>query len=162
MRLAYFTRCSRVRTMVGWLMPRGLVACRRGAAAVEFALASIPLVMMILGFVATNSVFLALSTMQGSTLNAAMLMSSGQITSFQSRAVTCSSSLGTTTAEYYACQGLPSWATFTVTASESCSSPATVTVSLSGTGSAIADTYGFFAGRNVSAQSVMMKQGTCP
>src|ERR1700689_1390806 len=105
MRLAYFTRCSRVRTMVGWLMPRGLVACRRGAAAVEFALASIPLVMMILGFVATNSVFLALSTMQGSTLNAAMLMSSGQITSFQSRAVTCSSSLGTTTAEYYACQG---------------------------------------------------------
>jgi Flp pilus assembly protein TadG len=158
--LAYLARVPT--GAAGWLMPRGLLGCRRGAAAVEMALVSIPFMIMLFGFVATNSIFLSLSGMQANSFNAAMMMSTGQITSFQGKAVTCSTSYGSTTAEYYACQGLPSWATFTVTASESCTSPATVTVNLSSSNSALADTYGFFTGKSISAQSVLMKQGTCP
>jgi Flp pilus assembly protein TadG len=141
-----------------------LIGCRRGAAALEFALVCAPFMIMLFGFIAMNSVFLNLSAMQGNSLNAAMVMATGQITSFQSRSVTCSNSLSATSAEYYACQGLPSWATFAVTASENCTSPATVTVLLSvdGASAALADVYGFFSGRTLSMQSILMKQGTCP
>jgi Flp pilus assembly protein TadG len=141
-----------------------LAGCRRGVAALEFALVSAPLMIMLFGFVAMNSVFLSLASMQGNVLNASMVMATGQITSFQGRAVTCSGSLSTTSAEYYACQGLPSWVTFTATASENCTSPATVTVTLSADASsaALADVYGFLSGKTLSTQSVLMKQGTCP
>ena len=162
MHLTGFTRASIAQAIAGRLRARGLGACRRGAAAVEFALLSLPFLTMIFGFIATNAVYLSLAAMQGSAMNAAMLMATGQITSFQSKAVTCSSSLTSTQAEYYACQNLPAWATFSVNASESCTSPATVTVNLSSSGTALGDVYGFFTGKSVSTQSVLMKQGTCP
>lgn len=137
---------------------------RPGTAAVEFALVSVPMLMLLFGFVATNAVFLTLTSMQNNVQNATVMMATGQITSFQSKAVTCGSGLTATQAEYYACQNLPSWATFTVTATESCTAPATVTVKLTVNASAagLVDTYGFYTGKTLQAQATNMKQGTCP
>ena len=143
---------------------RAIAACRRGVAALEFALASGPMLLLLFGFIAINAVFYTWSSMLASAQNAAMLVATGQITSFQSTATTCSGSLTSTQAEYYACQNLPPWATFTVTASENCTSPAMVTVqvSASATSAALSDVYSIFAGKTLQVQSNMMKQGTCP
>jgi Flp pilus assembly protein TadG len=143
-----------------------LVRSRRGVAALEFALAATPFLMMVFGFISANMIFISWSNMQNSAYNAAFLMATGQITSFQSRAVTCSGSLSSTSAEYYACQNLPTWATFTANASESCSTsvPSTVTVQVSSSASPTGgtDIYSFFTGKNVVANATMIKQGTCP
>jgi len=142
----------------------GLRQCRRGAAALEFALASVPLMMIIFGFFATNAIFLTLATMQNNVQYAVGLMATGQITSFQSAAVSCAGTYTTSQAEYYACKNLPSWATFTVTATESCTSPASVTVKLTvgATSAAIADIFSFYSGKTLQALATNMKQGTCP
>jgi Flp pilus assembly protein TadG len=141
-----------------------LVRARRGVAAVEFVLASTPFLMMIFGFVSCNMIFIAWSNMQNSSYNAAFAMATGQVTNFQSKAVTCSSSLTTTQAEYYACQNLPSWTTFTATATENCTSPASVTVQVSANASATAgaDIFSFFSGKTLVTNATMLKQGTCP
>jgi Flp pilus assembly protein TadG len=138
--------------------------CRRGVAALEFALATTPFLMMVFGFISANLIFITWSNMQNAAYNAAFLMATGQVTSFQSRSVTCTSSLSTASAEYYACQNLPSWASFTATATESCTAPATVTVQVSTSAAAMAgtDIYSFFAGRTVMSNATMIKQGTCP
>lgn len=141
-----------------------LIDCRRGTAALEFVLASGPTLLLLFGFIAINAVFFTWSTMLNSAQNAAMVMATGQITSFQSRATTCSTALTSTQVEYYACQGLPTWAAFTVTATESCTSPASVTVRVTADASAaaLADVFSIFAGKTLTVQSNMMKQGTCP
>jgi Flp pilus assembly protein TadG len=146
--------------------------CQRGTAAVEFALASVPLMIMLFGFIATNALFFTWSTMQNNVQYAARMMATGQVTSLKSGAlsatntsdtVSCGSTLNSTQVEYYACTGLPSWASFTVTATENCAAPS-VTVSLSANASAaaLADVYAIFAGKTISAQAVMMKEATCP
>jgi Flp pilus assembly protein TadG len=151
----------------------GLGNCRRGAIAVEFVLACVPLMVLIFGFIATSAVFTTLGSMQGNAQYAARMMSTGQITRNNAGAlsttnttatVTCSSSLASTQVEYYACTGLPTWATFTVTSTENCAVPS-VTVSLSANAAtaAIADVENFFSGKTIVAQSVMMREGgTCP
>lgn len=141
-----------------------LARSRRGVAAVEFAVAATPLMMMIFGFISVNLLFITLSDMQNSAYNAAFVMATGQITSFQSKAVTCSSSLSSSSAEYYACQNLPGWATFTATATENCTAPAQVTVQVAATSSVTlgADIFSFFSGRTLASNSTLMKQGTCP
>ncbi len=143
-----------------------LVRSRRGVAALEFALAATPFLMMVFGFISVNLIYLSWSSMQNSAYNAAFLMATGQITSFQSKAVTCSGSLSSTSAEYYACQNLPTWASFTATATESCSTtaPSTVTVLVAANGSTTGgtDIFSFFSGKVVSANATMIKQGTCP
>lgn len=144
----------------------GLVRSRRGVASLEFALAATPFLMMVFGFISANLIFISWSSMQNSAYNAAFLMATGQVTNFQSHAVTCSPSLSTSSAEYYACQNLPTWATFTATVTESCSSsaPSTVTVQVSAGASATAgtDVFAFFSGKTVLANATMVKQGTCP
>src|SRR5580700_729363 len=89
----------------------GLRNCRRGSVAVEFALASVPLMLMVFGFIATAAVFNTWSTMQSNTQYAARLMSTGQITSNNTGTITtsnnsvttaCSSSMRNTQVEYYA------------------------------------------------------------
>jgi Flp pilus assembly protein TadG len=141
-----------------------LARSNRGVVALEFALASIPFLMMVFGFISANLIFITWSNMQNSAYNAAFLMATGQITSFQSRSVNCTSTFATTSAEYYACQNLPSWATFTASATESCTAPATVTVQVSSNATAMAgtDIFAFFAGKTVVTNATMMKQGTCP
>lgn len=142
----------------------GLRVCRSGAAALEFALISVPLMIILFGFIATNAIFLTLSTMQNNVQYAGILMATGQITSFQSIAVSCGGALTTSQVEYYACQRLPGWAVFTATATQNCTVPATVTVKLTvnATNAAIADVFSFYAGKTLQAVSTNMKQGSCP
>jgi Flp pilus assembly protein TadG len=151
---------------------RGLGSCRRGVVALEFALASVPLMMLMFGFIATSAVFNTWSSMQANTQYAARMMSTGQIannltgpfsTTNTSSSTTCSSTLRNTTVEYYACTGLPSWATFTVTTTENCTVPSvTVSLSASATAAAIADIENFFSGKTIVSQTVFMKEGSCP
>ena len=120
--------------------------------------------MIVFGFIAANMIFITWSNMQNSAYNAAFLMATGQVSSFQSRSVNCGSTFATTTAEYYACQNLPSWATVTATATENCTAPATVTVLVSSNAAAMAgtDLFSFFSGRTIATNATMIKQGTCP
>jgi Flp pilus assembly protein TadG len=150
----------------------GLAKCERGSVAVEFALASVPLMLMVFGFIATAAVFNTWSTMQSNTQYAARLMSTGQITANNSGTITtgnnsvttpCSSSMRTTQVEYYACTGLPTWTTFSVTTTETCATPSvTVTLSTSASTAAIADVEKIFSGNTIVATTVMMKEATCP
>lgn len=145
---------------------------RRGSAAVEFAVIAAPLTTILFGFIATNVLFFTWAAMQDSAQMAARMVSTGQVKNFANGAitlanttstVTCSGSLTTTQAEYYACQGLPSWATFTVTATENCTVPSvTVSVSVDAKAAALADVYSLFTGKTLVAQSVLMKEGLCP
>jgi Flp pilus assembly protein TadG len=151
---------------------RGLAGCRRGAIALEFALASVPLLMLMFGFIATSAVFNTWSSMQSNTQYAARMMSTGQVftnangaisTSNNSSSATCGSSLRNTQVEYYACSGLPGWATFTVTTTENCTVPSvTVSLSANAAAAAIADIENFFSGKTIVAQTVFMKEGSCP
>lgn len=149
-----------------------LRASRRGTVAVEFAVASVPLMLIVFGFIAASAVFNTWTSMQGNVQYAARMMSTGQITANNTGAlsstnttatVACSSSLKTTQVEYYACTGLPTWTTFSVTTTENCAAPSvTVSLSSSATSAAIADIENIFSGQTLVAQSVMMKEGTCP
>jgi Flp pilus assembly protein TadG len=151
---------------------RGLLASRRGSVAVEFVLASVPLMLLMFGFIASSAVFNTWSSMQANSQYAARMMSTGQIgnnvngafsNTNASSSTTCGSSLRNTQVEYYACAALPSWATFTVTTSENCAVPSvTVSLSASASAAAIADIENFFSGKTIVAQTVFMKEGTCP
>jgi Flp pilus assembly protein TadG len=152
---------------------RGLANCRRGVVAVEFVLASVPLLMLCFGFIATSSIYNTWGNMQTNTQYAARMMSTGQVTSNTngafsssntSSSVSCGSSKVTSsTVEYYACTGLPAWATYTVTTTENCSVPSvTVSLSASASAAAIADVENFFAGKTITSQTVFMKEGSCP
>jgi Flp pilus assembly protein TadG len=156
-----------------WDAPtRGIGLCRRASVSVEFVLASAPLIVLVFGFIATSAVFNTWSSMQSNAQYAARMMSTGQISNLNNGAITttnttatttCSSSMRTTQVEYYACTGLPSWATFTVTSTENCAVPS-VTVSLSANAAtaAIADIASIFTGKTIVAQAVLMKEGSCP
>jgi Flp pilus assembly protein TadG len=151
---------------------QGIGRCRRGVAAVEFAILAPTLMLLVFGFVATSSVFYIWSAMQNSAQYAALLVSTGQIKSLSTWPITavnntattaCSESLSATEAEYYACSGLPSWGSFTVTTTENCAVPSVaVTVSASASSAVIADVFQIFRGRTLSVQSVVMKEGLCP
>ncbi len=146
--------------------------CRRGVAALEFAIVATPLMLMVFGFIAVSSVFYTWSAMQNAAQYAALMVSTGQIKSLSNGAftarnttatATCSGSLTTTEAEYYACTGLPSWTSYTVTTTENCSTPSvTVSLSASAATAAIADVFAIFTGKTLVASAVVMKEGQCP
>lgn len=145
---------------------------RRGAAALEFALVAGPLMTVMFGFLATNILFFTWAAMQDSAQMAARMMATGQVKSFTNGTITlanttstttCSGAIGSTTVEYYACQGLPSWATFTVTATENCNVPSvSVSISVGAKSAALADIFSVFSGKTIVAQSILMKEGLCP
>ena len=151
---------------------RRLRRSRRGSVALEFALVMPPFLLMCFGFIGVNAALMTRSTAQNTAHLAARMMATGQVTNFASGAIsgatasattTCSGSLASTTVEYYACQGLPGWATFTVTASQNCAVPS-VTVRIQATGfntTTSGDRLGVLLGRTVTATAVMMKEGTC-
>jgi Flp pilus assembly protein TadG len=151
---------------------RDLGRCGRGIAAVEFAIVATPLMLITFGFIATSAVFYTWSAMQSGAQYAALLVATGQIKSLSTGAIsasnttattTCGSSLTSTEAEYYACTGLPSWVTFTVTTTENCTTPSvTVSLSASATAAAIADVFSIFSGKTLVSNAVVMKQGQCP
>ncbi len=128
--------------------------------------------MLMFGFIATSAVFNTWSSMQANSQYAARMMSTGQInnnvngafsTANTSSSTACGASLTNTQVEYYACAGLPSWASYTVTTAENCAVPSvTVSVSASAAAAAIADIENFFAGKTIVSQTVFMKEGSCP
>jgi Flp pilus assembly protein TadG len=142
---------------------RGLSDCRRATAALEFVLVSAPLLLLLFGFIATNAIFYTWAIMQNNVQYAALMFATGQVTSFSTSGVTCSGSVATTQVEYYACSGLPSWATFTATSAETCTVPnVSVTLSVNASTAGLADIYSLFSGKTLTAQSTTMKQGNCP
>jgi Flp pilus assembly protein TadG len=141
----------------------GLSGCRRAAAAVEFALVSGPFLLMLFGFVATNSMFYTWSVMQNNVQYAAMMMATGQVTSWSTTGTSCGSTLSSTQVEYYACSGLPPWTTFTARATETCSAPnVSVTLTTNASSAGLADIYSLFSGVTLTAAATAMKQGNCP
>ncbi len=166
------------RRPAGWTL---LAQCRRGVAAVEFALAMTPMLMIVFGFIATNLMFYTLSVMQNSSQYGTMMGATGQaksnangtisVANRTSTNIACSSgsppvangALTTAMVEYYACTGLPSWANFSVSTVEDCSVPKfSVTISVNASSAALADIFNFFTSQTLSASSVAVKQGTCP
>ncbi len=142
---------------------RRIFACRRAAAAVEFALVSGPFLLMLFGFIAANAVFYCWSVMQNNVQYAAMMMATGQVTSWSTSGVSCGSTLTSTQVEYYACAGLPSWTTYTARATESCSVPnVSVTLTTNASSAGLADVNSFFSGVTLTAAATAMKQGNCP
>jgi len=152
--------------------PGPLWRCQRGTAAVEFAILGPTFLVMLFGFVAFGTLIFTWSSMQSAAHYEALLVSTGQVTSLSSGAITsanntattaCSSSLAHTAAEYYACSNLPGWGSYTVTTTEDCAVPSvTVNVSVNAGTAAIGDLLRIFAGRTLSARSVVMKEGKCP
>ncbi len=140
--------------------------CRRGVAAVEFALATTPLLFIVFGFFAINLMFYTLSTMQSAAQYAAMMLATGRATTANTGAlVSCSALPESPTAEYFACTDtvLPGWATFQVSSVRDCSVPkVSVTISVKASAAALADVFSFFTGQTLTTTSVAMKQGTCP
>ncbi len=151
---------------------RGLLVDRRGVAALEFALLSAPMLMLLFGFISINLILYSWTSMQTGAQNAAIVLSTGQVNTFTSSAVApvnCSPAPSSTTAEYYACQGLPSWTSFKVAITQICSVvagvPSTVLVSVSATNmssAGLVDTYNIFSGKPLVATANMIKQGSCP
>lgn len=153
----------RIATMVPG---RSLAPARDGVAAVEFALAATPLLLIVFGFFAINIMFYTLSAMQNSAFYAASLLAAGQATTANTgTVVSCATSPASPTAEYYACTGtmLPGWATFQATSHEDCTVPkVSVTISVNASAAALADVFSFFTGQTLTTTSVLMKQGSCP
>lgn len=155
-----------VRRILTSMPGRALVRARRGVAAVEFALAMTPLLLIVFGFFAINIMFYTLSAMQNSAFYAASLLAAGKATTANNgTVVSCGSSPSRPTAEYYVCTSsmLPEWATFQATSAEDCSVPkVSVTVSVNASAAALADVFSFFTGQTLTTTSVQMKQGSCP
>lgn len=151
---------------------RGLLVDRRGVAALEFAMLSAPMLMLLFGFISINLILYSWSSMQTAAQNAATVLSTGQISTFTSSAaspVNCSPAPASTTVEYYGCQGLPNWTTFKVAVTQTCSAvagvPSTVLVSVSAanmSSAGLVDTYNIFSGKPLVATANMIKQGSCP
>lgn len=151
---------------------RDIGRCSRGIAALEFAIVATPLMLITFGFIAVSAVFYTWSAMQNGAQYAALLVATGQVKSLSTGAISagnttattaCGTSLTSTEAEYYACTGLPSWVTFTVTTTENCATPSvTVSLSASATAAAIADVFSIFTGKTLVSSAVVMKQGQCP
>jgi Flp pilus assembly protein TadG len=127
---------------------------------------------LLFGFISMGTLMFTWSSMQSAAQYEALMVATGQVTSLSNGAITttnntatatCSSSLTSTQGEYYACTGLPSWGSYTVTTTENCAVPSvTVNVSVSAGSAAIGDLLNVFTGRTLSAQSVVMKEGKCP
>ncbi len=150
-----------------------LARCRRGVAALEFAIISLPLITLLFGIISVNSIFYVMSSMQSNAMYAVSMVAQGTITQNNSGTITavnnattgvaCSPLPATTKVEYYACNGLPSWATYTVSTTETCATPSfTVTISVTATAAAMADVLRFFTGKTLVASATAMKQGSCP
>jgi Flp pilus assembly protein TadG len=154
-------------------MLKRLQKCNRGVAALEFALVATPLMIVTFGFISISLAIYTMTAMQNAAQFAAYMVATGQTKSISTgplsainttATTTCSGSLSTTQAEYYACQGLPSWASFTVTTTENCATPSvSVNLSVKADSAAITDVFGIFSGSSkLSSKAVVMKEGACP
>jgi Flp pilus assembly protein TadG len=143
---------------------RELLCCRRGVAAVEFALIAPLFFGMLFAIIAFGTGMSALSSMQSGVNAAARSMAIGLATAGGS-AVTCGAgrALTTGTAENYACGALPSWGTYTVTATQNCATLTdTVSITASASTAVVGDVFGVLTGWTLRANAVTFKEGQCP
>lgn len=159
--------------MKRWIAGMGrLRRARRASISIEFALVMPPFLLMGFGFLGMTAAMSTRSTMQNNAQLAAQMMSTGVVPNFTSGPIigatataptTCSGSLANMTVEYHACNLLPPWATYTVTATQTCSVPS-VTVSIQATNlnsAMTGDRMRLLLGKTLNALAVMIKQGTC-
>jgi Flp pilus assembly protein TadG len=153
-------------------MFRRLRKCNRGVAALEFALVATPLMVITFGFISISLAIYTMTAMQNAAQYAAFMVATGQAKSISTgplsssnttATTTCSGSLPSTEAEYYACKGLPAWASFTVTTTENCATPSvSVNLSVKASAAGISDIFGIFSNNSLSSNAVAMKEGACP
>jgi len=151
---------------------RHLRRSRRATVAIEFALVMPPFLLLCFGFIAINAALFTRSAMQNTAQLAARVMATGQVKLFVNGAITaanststttCTNGMASTTVESFACAGLPTWATFSVTATQNCAVPSvTVRIQATNFSTTTTDREHVLLGKTLSAQSAMMKEGTCP
>jgi len=141
-----------------------LARCCGGAAMVEFTLILPILVFLMFGIVAAGSVFYVQNNMESAAGDSARRMAVAEAT-FAGVDVPCEAPAAQLagSAENIACRFRPSWATFTVNASQNCAGPnVTVRVTADASRAALMDIYGVFTGKVLTAVAVMRKEGKCP
>ncbi len=141
---------------------RRIIFCRSGTSSVEFVLV-VPLVMLFLfGIISFGSVLYIQSNMLNAARDAVRRMVVAEVIG-NGVAVHCGSeTLGS--AEVVACAYLATWGTnFQITATDQCpfEQDATVKITTSASSAALADVFGFFNGRTLSAKVTMRKEGAC-
>ncbi len=130
------------------------------------------MMLIIFSAIATCLALHTMSAMQGAAQYGALMVATGQAKNLTSGPISttnttattkCSGTISSSDAEYYACQGLPSWATFTVTTTENCATPSvTVSLSVKASQAALTDIFAIFGTSNLTSSAVVMKEGTCP
>lgn len=142
---------------------RGFPACRRGVAAMEFAVVAPLFLSILFAIVAFGTSMTSLNAMQSGATMAARSMAIGAAT-FSGTGVTCGTgvALNAGTAENHACRALPTWGTYTVTATQNCSTLSdSVVITASGSTAMIGDVFGLLNGLVLNAHSVMLREGPC-
>ncbi len=139
---------------------------RDGAAATEFALTFMLLVALIFGIMTFGWMFFLQNNMETAAREGARRMAVAEAP-YAGADVTCADVQAQTpgTAENIACSMLPNWeaASIVVNATELCPADRAVRVRVSANGEdvALADIFGIFNGRTVSATVEMRKEAVC-
>jgi Flp pilus assembly protein TadG len=144
--------------------------CCRGAALIEFAIVMSLLVLILFGVIAYSTAIFAYSAMQSGAEETARRMATGAVTAGSSSSIACKTGAALTsgTPENYACGRMPSWGTYSVTATQNCSTAGgnvpsdTLTISANASTVALGDALGLLKGKVLTVTSVQMKEGTCP
>lgn len=140
--------------------------CRRGIAAVEFAVTATVLLSLLFGIIAFASTLYAYNMMEAGVSEAARRVAVAEAP-FSASNITCGAGASNTagTAENIACRSLPKWGTYTVNASLNCTSPARdaiVTITANSSTLALADMYRRIYNTNLVATATYRREGSCP
>ncbi len=141
-----------------------LLKDKSGASMVEFVLCLPVFLLFMFGIIAVSSAFYIQNNMESAAREAARRIAVVEAP-YTGGDVACTAAI-VGSAEHIACTRLPSWADFTINASEEVCTPGqhvavTVQVSVGGEQAALADIYDFFTGRTLSAEVMMRKEGEC-
>ncbi len=138
---------------------------RDGAAAAEFALTVMLLVTFLFGIITFGWILFLQSNMETAARESARRMAVADVAPFGSLNCGDDEAKDPQWAEFYACSMLPNWGgAITVTATDLCSSgdrAVRIEVSADGENVALADIFGFFNGKTVSATVAMRKEAEC-
>ncbi len=135
---------------------------RDGAAGVEFALTVMLLVMFLFGIITFGWMFFLDNNMETAAREGARRMAVAEAP-YEGADVTCDNTQAGY-AEDIACSMLPNWGgTITVNASDLCPADRAVRVQVSANGEdvALADIFGFFNGKTITATVEMRKEAAC-
>ena len=171
--LAVSKNCWPQRLAPIWPTARRLARCRRGIAAVEFALVLGPFMLFLFGIIGFGLVTYAQSNMVSAARDAARHLSvADDLVTAADIQVTCGSAAYNTVvadaapgtaAEQIACDNLAGWATLIDVRATECVVDRDVTVAISTDASDIfrVDIFGFFTS-DLEAEVTMRRQAECP